>query len=144
MKIIDTNVLLFAVNIAATQHAAARTWWEAALQGNETIGLPWIVVIGFLRLATSPRVFPVPIPLAESLTKIDHWLAHPNVRLIYETEEHWRILRGLLEQTGTAGNLTTDMHLAALAIGHGATLVSCDTDFARFTKVRWENPLAVS
>lgn len=143
MKIVDLNVLAFAVNTSAAQHAAARAWWEAALQGNETVGLPWVVVLGFLRLATSPRVFPVPIPLDEALAKIDHWLAQPPVRLIYETQEHWRVLRALLEQTGAAGNLTTDAHLAALAIEHGATLVSCDTDFARFTKLRWESPLAV-
>jgi hypothetical protein len=143
VKIVDLNVLAFAVNTSAAQHAAARAWWEAALQGNETVGLPWVVVLGFLRLATSPRVFPVPIPLDEALAKIDHWLAQPPVRLIYETQEHWRVLRALLEQTGAAGNLTTDAHLAALAIEHGATLVSCDTDFARFTKLRWESPLAV-
>ncbi len=95
---------------------------------------------GFLRLATNSRVFPTPLTLEEALECVDLWVNHVNTRVVTETEEHWLILRALISETGTAGNLTTDAHLASLAIAHGATLVSCDADFARFRGLRWENP----
>ncbi len=142
MKIVDLNILIYAVNRAAVEHVAVHAWWQKALAGDESIGLPWVVVLGFIRVTTNPRTFATPFSVDEALHHINTWLAQPSVRIIQESPEHWRLLGGLLRQVGTAGNLTTDTHLAAMAIGHGATLVSCDTDFARFTKVRWENPLA--
>jgi len=142
MKLVDLNVLLYAVNRDAPHHEAARSWWEAALSDDETIGLPWIVLLGFLRLATNAQVFPEPLTLDQAMGRVDAWLRHPKTRLLGETQEHWRILKELLHETGTAGNLTTDAHLAALAISHGATLVSCDADFGRYRHLRWENPLS--
>jgi uncharacterized protein len=141
MKLIDLNILLYAVNRDAAQHLRMRTWWESALNGDELIGLPWIVILGFLRLSTNPRVFPAPLSVEQALVKVDEWLTHPRVRMVSETTEQWKILRSLLEQSGTAGNLSTDAHLASLAIAHGATLLSCDRDFSRFAKLRWEHPL---
>lgn len=141
MKLVDLNILLYAVNQDAVQHATVRRWWESALNGDEPVGLAWVVLLGFLRLATNHQVFPKPLTVVQAAAKIDTWLAQPNVRIVRETDEQWRILRGLLEQTGTAGNLTTDGHLASMAMAHGATLVSCDADFARFDKLRWENPI---
>ena len=76
-----------------------------------------------------------------AISKIDEWFSLPNTRLLSEKEEHWMILRSLLAEAGTAANLVTDSHLAALAISSGAILVSCDNDFARFRGLRWENPL---
>ncbi len=140
MKLVDLNVLLYAVNRDAPHHAAARPWWEAALSGDEPIGLAWIVLLGFLRLATKPQVFPEPLTPDQAMDRVEVWLRHPKTRLVRETEEHWRILKQLLEETGTVGNLTTDAHLATLAISHGATLVSCDADFGRYRHLRWENP----
>lgn len=144
MKLIDLNVLLYAVNRDAAHHAAARQWWESALNGEEPIALCWPVLLGFLRVATSCRVFAQPLSCDDALAKIDQWLAQPPVRIVTETGEHWRIFRSLLQASGTAGNLTTDAHLAALAIGHGAVIVSCDTDFARFPGLRWEHPLGIA
>lgn len=141
MKIVDLNVLLYAINRDVPHHAALRAWWEAALNGDEPIGIPWVVILGFLRLATNPRVFVHPLTSEQALGRIDQWLARPQVRILRESDEQWRILRSLLESCGTAGNLTTDAHLASLAIAHGAVLVSCDTDFQRFDKLRVENPL---
>jgi len=103
--------------------------------------LAWLVLLGFLRIATNPRIIPSPLSVQEALDDVHVWLTHPNTRLVSENETHWRIFRELLEATGTPGNSTTDVYLAALAIGRGATLVSCDTDFARFRHLRWENPL---
>jgi hypothetical protein len=143
VKLIDLNILLYAVNQDSDQHPAIRRWWEAALNADELIGLAWIVVLGFLRLATNPKVFPSPLSVRQAIDKVQGWLDHPRVRLVRERDEQWQILCSLLDQTGTGGNLTTDAHLASLAIAHGATLISCDMDFARFAKLRWENPLTV-
>ncbi len=141
MRIVDLNVLLYAVNSDAVQHAAARAWWEGAVNDTELLGLPWAVLLGFLRIATHARVFPNPWTSDEAVRQVDAWLALDNVRIARETADHWEILRGLLQRSGAAGNLTTDAHLAALAIGHDATLVSSDADFGRFKGLRWENPL---
>jgi predicted nucleic acid-binding protein len=75
-----------------------------------------------------------------AIERIEAWLSHENVRLLHESEDQWNILRQLLIETGTSGNRTTDAHLAAMAIAYGATLVSCDSDFARYRQLRWENP----
>lgn len=142
MKLVDTNILLYAVDRQAFHHQRIRVWLESALAAEEPVGLAWIVLLGFLRLTTRPGVFQRPLPVEEAISLVDDWLALPRVQLVLETDEHWRLLRGLLNQTGTAGNLTTDAHLASLAIANGATLVSCDADFGRYPQLRWENPLA--
>ena len=141
MKIVDLNVLLYVVNADAAPHKRLRDWWEAAVNGDETIGLSWIVLLGFLRLATNPRVFPRPFAPAAAVARVDTWLGQDNISIVFENEDHWQSLRSLLQQSGTAGNLTTDAHLAALAMTHDAVLVSCDADFIRFKGLRWENPL---
>ena len=142
MKLVDLNILLYAVNRKAPRHGIVRSWWEAALSDDEPVALAWIVLLGFLRLATNARVFPEPLTPEQAMDRVEAWVTHPKTRLVEETEEHWRILRRFLTETGTAGNLTTDAHLAALAISHGATLVSCDADFGRFRHLRWENPVS--
>lgn len=142
MRIVDLNILLYAVNTDATRHAAARAWWETALNEDELVGLPWIVLLGFLRIATNDRAFAHALDAAAAAGRIDAWLARENVRVTLEKEDHWNVLRGLIAESGTAGNLTTDAHLAALAISHDATLVSSDADFGRFKRLRWHNPLA--
>jgi hypothetical protein len=142
MRIIDLNVLIYAVNSDAAQHDRVRGWWEQAVNDEDTIGLAWVVLLGFLRLTTNPRVFPRPLAPAAAAVKLDTWLARDNVRIVHEKDDHWEALKPLLGGAGTAGNLTTDAHLAALALTHDAVVVSCDTDFARFRGLRWENPLA--
>lgn len=144
MRIPDLNVLLYAVDSDSVHHAAVHPYWEEIASGDEEIGFSWSVLLGFLRLSTNPTVFPRPLALDAALAKVDSWLSLPPARLVTETEDHWSILRRLLSDSGTAGNLTTDAHLAALAIGRGAVLVSCDSDSARFEGLRWENPLAPS
>jgi hypothetical protein len=141
VRIVDLNVLLYAVNSDAAQHEPARTWWENALNDEDTVGLAWIVLLGFLRLATNPLVFPRPLAVSAAAAKLDAWLSRDNVRIVREKADHWDTLKSLLRGAGAAGNLTTDAHLAALALTHDAALVSCDTDFARFKGLRWENPL---
>lgn len=142
MKLLDVNILLYVVNTDAAHHIGVRRWWETAIDGDETIALPWVTLLGFLRIATNPKIFPQPLTPADAAARVTGWLSLGNVRAVGEKDRHWDLLRELLADAGTAGNLTTDAHLAALAIGHGATLVSCDSDFARFRGLRWQNPLA--
>ncbi len=141
MKLVDLNLLLYAVNEDAPDHEAARAWWEDCLADDEPVGLAWPVVLGFLRLTTNPRVLPHPITPQQAIAVVDDWLARPVVRLVGPTDRHWGLLREALGTWGTAGNLTTDADLAVLAIEHGATLHSADNDFARFDGLRWVNPL---
>lgn len=141
MKLVDLNLLLYAVNRDSPKHDAAREWLEDAFSGEERIGLSWMVLLGFLRLTTSARVFPRPLDALQAVALVESWLEQPSVIAVHPGDEHWPILRGLLADAGTAGNLTTDAHLAALAIEHGAELCSTDSDFARFPKLRWTNPI---
>jgi toxin-antitoxin system PIN domain toxin len=140
MKVVDLNVLLYAINRDMPRHEDALLFWESALNGDEPIGLPWVVVLGFLRLATNAVVMPRPLDAEAAIARVDAWLATGVVRVLREKDEHWEILRSLLGSLGCAGNVTTDAHLAALAISHGAVLVSFDNDFSRFPSLRWESP----
>jgi len=141
VKLIDANILLYAVNEDAPLHKPARAWLEKVLSGTETIAFAWVVLLAFLRLGTRSAVFPRPLKPVEAFELIESWLSQPCATVVHPGERHARILRNLLEPIGTAGNLTTDAHLAALALEHGAQLCSCDGDFARFPGLRWLHPL---
>jgi uncharacterized protein len=141
VKLVDANALLYAVDEGSPHHDAAKPWLEEQLSGPETFGFAWAVLLAFIRLATNPRVFEQPLSGEEALDLVDSWLAQPNVTLLHPTDRHSQLLRELLAPLGTAGNLTSDAHLAALAIEHGAELWSGDADFGRFAGVQWTNPL---
>jgi hypothetical protein len=130
--VVDTNVLIYAVHRGSRQHGAAREWLTRALAGPEVVGLPWTVLLGFLRITTNPRVFPYPLTVEGATEIMNTWLAHPGATVVEPTQRHAAILTGLLVQSGAAGNLTADAHVAALAIEHGASVASFDRDFARF------------
>ncbi|MFH0751690.1 MAG: type II toxin-antitoxin system VapC family toxin [Chloroflexota bacterium] len=140
MRIVDANVLLYAVNVAAPRHAQARSWLDGALAGREPIGFAWTVLLAFLRLATHPAVFPRPLTASEATDVVRAWLAQPPATVVEPTPRHADLLAGLLAEAGTAANLVGDAHLAALAIEHGAVLVSYDADFGRFAGLRREVP----
>ena len=142
MKILDLNLLLYAVNRDSAVHRRARTFVDAAMSGEEMVGIPWVVVLGFLRLATNPRVFPAALSVGKAIDTVDRWFDRPSTTPLNPGERHWEILEHLLRESGTTASLTTDAHLAALAIENGAELCSADTDFARFRGLRWTNPLA--
>ena len=141
MKLLDLNLLLYAVNADSVHHSSAKRWLESALADDEPVAFPWVVLLGFLRIATHRRILPRPLTVAEAMSVVDGWLTQPGARPLSPGDEHWRILNSLLAESGTAGNLTTDAHLAALAIENGATLYSTDADFQRFHRLRWINPL---
>ena len=136
MVIVDANVLLYAVNEASPHHRVAKEWVDGALGGDEPVGFSWVVLLAFLRLATLPAVFPKPLGVDMALELVDDWLAAPAATVVHPTPRHARVLGGLLEASGTAGNLVTDAHLATLAIEHGARLCTFDRDFARFRGLR--------
>jgi toxin-antitoxin system PIN domain toxin len=141
MKLVDINILIYAINKDTPHHPKAKKWLEASLSSNESFGLAWIVILGFLRIITSGRIMPTPLPPEVAIEIIDEWLSQPPATLIVPTERHWSILKELLLPLGTAANLTSDAHLAALAIEHGARLFSTDNDFSRFPNLRWTNPI---
>ena len=141
MKIPDLNVLIYAIDRQAPGHERALAWWNATLSGTETVGLAWVVLLGFLRLTTNPRVVRAPLGSGAALDYVDRWLAREVTTVVEPTALHTALLRDLLAGTGTAGNLVGDAHLAALAIEHGAQLCSADRDFARFPGLAWMNPL---
>jgi len=142
VKLLDLNLLIYAVNRDSAPHQAARAWLEDVLSGGEAVALPWVVLLGFLRLTTNRRIVARPLTAQQAMLVVDGWLARPMVIVLHPRDEHWRILRELLGASGTAANLTTDAHLAALAIEHDAELCSADGDFSRFARLRWMNPLA--
>ncbi len=137
MKIVDTNVLLNGVNEAAETHELARDWIIAALAGDEAIGFSWLVIVAFLRLSTRSYAFPTPLDVGHSSQLVGGWLSTPAAVIADPGPRHAAILFDLLDVVGTGGNLVNDAHLAALAIEHGAEVVSFDTDFARFPGLRW-------
>jgi toxin-antitoxin system PIN domain toxin len=141
VKLPDVNLLLYAANKSSPRHRPARLWVETALSGTETIALAWSVLLAFVRLSTRAPIFERPLETGQAFDLLDEWLDRPCVTVVHPTERHAAVLRELLLPLGTAGNLTTDAHLAALAIEHGALLCSCDTDFARFQGLRWADPL---
>jgi hypothetical protein len=141
MILIDANLLLYAVNRDLPRHAEARAWLEGVLSGTSSVGLPWVVVLAFLRITTSSRVFARPLSIEQASAYIDSWFSLPVVRAVAPGPGHWEILKNLLETAGTGGNLTTDAHIAALALEYGYTIYSADNDFKRFAGLRHVNPL---
>ncbi|HOW74633.1 MAG TPA: PIN domain-containing protein [Candidatus Competibacteraceae bacterium] len=141
MMLVDANLLLYAVNDDLPQSPRARAWLEGALSDNKCVGLPWVVILAFLRIATNPRVFEHPLTIDRASAYIDEWLALPVVRTVVPGNGHWLILSHLLAVSGTGGNLTTDAHIAALALEQGYTVYSTDHDFKRFSGLRHINPL---
>ena len=138
----DVNLLVYAYNSDAPHHAAAKAWWERLLSRRDTVGVPWMVSLGFVRLMTHRAVLVTPLPPPEAMDHVRSWLERSNVEVLEPGPRHLQILDSVLRELGAAGNLTTDAHLAALAIEHQCELHSNDSDFARFPGLRWRNPLA--
>ena len=143
MILIDANLLLYAYNPSSEHHPAAREWLEAVISREHRIGLSWTVVLAFLRLATTPRIFPEPLSMSEAISIVSGWMARPNVVLLQPTERHWDVLSSLLAVTRIRGRDVTDAHLAALSMEHGATFCTTDRDFARFPGLKTLDPLEI-
>jgi toxin-antitoxin system PIN domain toxin len=137
----DINLLLYVYDSSSPDHVPAAAWWEASLSGPETVGLPHVVLFGFVRIATNARVFTNPLTPAEAARNVRLWLAQPPVLVLEPGPDHVSHVLRLLEKLGTAGNLVTDAQLAAFAIDRDAVLHTTDTDFIRFSGLRWFNPI---
>jgi toxin-antitoxin system PIN domain toxin len=142
MILLDANLLIYAVNQDAPLNRKAKSWLESVLSGQQTVGFPWTVLLAFVRLTTRPGLFRHPLPVDTAFDLVACWLEQPSATIVHPGPRHLTVLRELLRPLGTAGNLTSDAHLAALAIEHGAELCSSDTDFARFHGLKWRNPLS--
>jgi toxin-antitoxin system PIN domain toxin len=141
MIVPDVNLLLYAVVSGFPQHPRAHAWWEETINSSARVGLTQPALFGFLRIATNARVLQPPLAVDDAVEYVDNWLAQPNVDLLVPGPGHLRIALELLKEIGTAGNLTTDVQLAAYAIEHQGEMHSNDTDFARFPNLKWVNPL---
>lgn len=140
----DLNILIHAYNSDFPRHAVARQWWEQAASGElGAIGLSWVTILGFLRISTNRSVMERPLRPGEAIEIVRSWLRQESIRIVVPGEGHAEILFRLLEELGVAGNLTTDAHLAALALEYRAEIATSDADFARFRGLRWFNPLSV-
>jgi hypothetical protein len=141
VTLVDANILLYSVDESACHHEAARSWLDAQLSSDRPTGFAWAVLLAFVRVSTNPRLYEEPLSTGEAMDHVEAWLGQPNSVVVVPGLRHAGLLRGLLERLGTAANLTSDAHLAALALEHGMALCSADSDFARFPGLRWENPL---
>jgi hypothetical protein len=140
MIVPDVNVLLHAYNAGSQRHPALKAWWETVLSGKRPVGLAWPAVLGFIRICTNPRILGNPFPVGRAVAVVRSWIAAPCVELIWPGPKHAEILFGLLEKAGAAGNLTTDAHIAALAIEYQAEVATTDLDFGRFAGLQWSIP----
>ncbi|GGL35079.1 type II toxin-antitoxin system VapC family toxin [Planomonospora sp. ID91781] len=140
--IVDANVLLYAVDSGSSFHEASKSWLERALNGSSRVGLPWNSLCAFVRISTHPRASADPLGVEEAWGFVQDWLDAEAVWIPGPTARHAEVLRDLLVEGDLRGNLVTDAHLAALAIEHGVGVCSFDSDFARFPKLEWVNPLS--
>jgi len=140
----DINLLIYAYDTASPFHSKAKTWWEGCLNGNQRVGLLTVVALGFIRIATHPRIFRDPLSVTEAAGHVRAWMGRPQVEWLEPGSGHIENVLSLLEGIGTAGNLVTDAQLAAAALQHDAVLHTTDADFTRFADLRWFNPITGS
>ena len=144
MILVDANLLLYAANRAAPEHAIARPWLDAHLSGSARVGLPWPSLLAFLRLATNPLVVRQPTTMPAAWQQVQEWIAATPAWIPVPTDRHASLVDGFCRESWMASRLVPDAHLAALAIEHGLTLCSTDGDFAKFPGLTWQNPLAAA
>lgn len=132
----DVNLLVYAVDETSPFNERSKDWWDETLSSTMIVGLCYPAILGFVRLVTHRRVFESPLTVAEAIAYVGDWLAQPNTTVVVPTNRHWPVLEAMLRASGVGANLTTDAHIAALAIEHGYTVYSNDADFGRFDGLR--------
>lgn len=140
MKLVDANVLLYAVNPDAAEHRVAKNWLDNALSGGAPVGFTWLVLLAFVRITTHPRIFERPMTHEQAMGQVTAWLEAAPATILQPKATHAATLAQMLSALDTGGKLTNDAHLAAIAAEHRASIVSFDSDFSRFPGVRWERP----
>lgn len=143
MILVDVNLLVDATMTSARDHAAARAWLQATLTATARVGLPWVALTGFVRVAGQPRAWERPLPVGAALDIARSWLSRPCAWIPEPGPRHLDVLAELLGPQPSV-RLVTDAHLAAIAIEHGLELCSRDRDFARWADLglRCRDPLA--
>lgn len=144
MRCVDVNVLLYAHRRDTPEHEGYRDWLEEARRGDEPLAFPSVVLAGFVRVVTHPRIFREPTPLDEALGFVEALRSGSNVLSAEPGGRHWSIFARLCRDGDARGNLVPDAHLAAIALEHGATLFSADRGLARFEGLRWRHPLSAT
>ena len=144
MILVDTNILLYAEDKLSQLHEEAQQWWDKQLSGEFPVCLCWSILNSFIRISTNRQIFMRPLTMKQAITRVQSWIDQPCVRLIHPTESHWQIFQMMLLDGQAKANLVVDAHLAALAIEHGCILYSTDSDFSRFPKLKWKNPLKIT
>ncbi len=139
--LVDANILLYSIDEDSQFHAKARDWLVTALNGERRVGIPWMSLWAFLRIATNPRALARPLTPTEAWQYIEDWLNAPASWTPEAGRGHRVILKALLIDKDVRAGLVTDAVLAAICIEHGLTMVSADSDFARFAEIAWVNPL---
>ncbi len=141
MIVPDTNLLIYTYDRSSPHHVKAKDWWESVLSGREPVGIPWIVVLAFVRIMTHPVVCTRPLGVLQVRNEVEYWCDFPHIRMLVPSEETMQIFFYLLEEADMGGNLSTDALIAAHAIEHAAIVYSNDRDFGRFKQLRTRNPL---
>jgi hypothetical protein len=139
--LVDANLLVYAANHAAPEHERARAWLDGRLSGTARVGLPWPSLVAFVRIVTNPAILRRPVSPGEAWRQVEDWLGCEAAWTPLPTARHAEVLGRVLDASFVTSRLVPDAHLAALAVEHGLTLCSTDGDFARFSDLRWENPL---
>ena len=142
MILVDANILLYAEDSLHPRHQQARLWWDGQLSQSGPVCLCWTVLSAFIRIGTNSRVFEQPLSLEQAMARIQSWLDQPCTRVIRSSDRHWAVFQQMLTDGQAVAGLVTDAHLAAIAIEHGCVLISTDSDFSRFPKLKWRNPLS--
>jgi toxin-antitoxin system PIN domain toxin len=144
MMLVDANLLIYAVDADSPHHEQVRTWWERLLSGPDSVGLPWLVLLAFVRITTHPRIMQHPMAVDKALEYVERWLSVPGVTVVEAPPGMYAQLAAELRTSGTGGNLTNDTFLAVLARALDATLCSADNDFRRFNRLKYFNPVTES
>jgi len=140
--LLDANILLYAVDETSPFHQRARTWLEQTLNGPQRVGIPWQSYWAFLRIATNPRALANPLAPADAWGHVQDWLDAPTTWTPAPGRGHAALLHELLVGLDLRAGLISDAVLAALCLEHGLSMVSADSDFARFSRLSWLNPVA--
>jgi uncharacterized protein len=137
----DVNVLVYAHREDAPDHARYVRWLEDVARGDAAFGLSDLVLSGFLRIVTHPRIFMPPTPLEDALAFVEGLRGRPNCVPVAPGPRHWTLFVSLCRRAGVKGDLVPDAYLAALAIESGSEWITTDRGFARFSGPRWRHPL---
>ncbi len=142
MIVPDANLLIYAYDDTSPMHIKARQWWERVLSGTEPVGIPWVVILAFVRLMTHPTLSANPMTVSDAGKRVEDWFKCPHVRMLAPTLNTLKRFLALLESVGMVGNLSTDALIAATAEKHGGMVYFNDADFDRLPGIIRRNPLA--